>query len=377
MPHRPRINRWLLPLSWIYGVGVSLRNSLYDSGKLKSHTYPIPVICVGNLVAGGTGKTPMVEHLIRMLLPQYSVAVVSRGYRRKSCGMKIAKPSDSPRVIGDEPAQLIKKFGDKIQMVVDSNRVRAINYLVQQPYSSRPDVILMDDGYQHRSVKPSFAILLSNFNRLMTEDRLLPAGRLREPAHERNRADAVIITKCPILQPIDHSLTERNLNLYPYQDLLFSEVMYDAPLPIFSRDPQPVEISINSVIIAIAGIAQPDEFFDNLKDRYSRVITFPYRDHHSYTHDDLTTWENILTDLQLQHKEVVFVCTDKDAVKIEGLRRWISQDLQHRFLHLPIKVRFKKQGEERLRRRIFQHIATFLSEQSRDTEEVQNTDTNT
>ena len=246
MDQTPKINRWLLPLSGIYGAGVSLRNSLYNMGRLKSHTFPIPIICVGNLAVGGTGKTPMIEHLIRMLMGDLRIAIVSRGYKRKSFGLKVAELGDSASRIGDEPAQLLRKFGDKIQIVVDGNRVRAINHLVNQPYSQRPDLILMDDGFQHRSVQPSLSILLSSYNRLMTDDVLLPAGRLREPARGRYRADVVVVTKCPtLLKPIDCTFTERKLDLYPHQKLFFSEVKYDNPVPIFRRDAEPTKIAVS------------------------------------------------------------------------------------------------------------------------------------
>ena len=360
MDQTPKINRWLLPLSGIYGAGVSLRNSLYNMGRLKSHTFPIPIICVGNLAVGGTGKTPMIEHLVRMLAGDLRVAIVSRGYRRKSFGLKVAELGDSANRIGDEPAQLLRKFGDKIQIVVDGNRVRAINYLVNQPYSQRPDVILMDDGFQHRSVQPSFSILLSSYNRLMTEDALLPAGYLREPARARYRADAVVVTKCPpLLKPIDCTFTERRLDLYPHQTLLFSEVKYEDPVPIFQQEAEPTKIDTNSVIVAISGISHPEEFFAYVERGFSRVVTLPYADHHHYSRRNVTTWENILSDYMVRGVEVVFLCTDKDAVKIFELENYMSAELRQRFLRLPIQVRFKSHGEERMRKLILDHIAQF------------------
>lgn len=364
MAQTPKINRWLLPLSWLYGAGVSLRNSLYNMGRLKSHTFPIPVICVGNLAVGGTGKTPMIEHLVRMLIGDFRVAIVSRGYRRKSMGLKVAALGDSASRIGDEPAQLLRKFGDRIQIVVDGNRVRAINHLVNQPYSQRPDVILMDDGFQHRSVRPSLSILLSSYNRLMTDDVLLPAGHLREPARGRYRANVLVVTKCPpLLKPIDCTFTERRLDLYPHQKLLFSEVKYDDPVPIFQRDAAPTKIDTNAVIIAISGISHPEEFFAYVERGFSRVVTLPYVDHHHYSRRNVTTWENILTDHLTRGMEVVFLCTDKDAVKIFELEPYMSGELRKRFLRLPIQVRFKGQGEQELRQLVLGHIAQFTRRQ--------------
>lgn len=369
MDQTPKINRWLLPFSALYGAGVALRNSLYNMGRLKSHTFPIPVICVGNLAVGGTGKTPMIEHLVRMLMGDLRIAIVSRGYKRKSMGLKVAELDDSASRIGDEPAQLLRKFGDKIQIVVDSNRVRAINHLVNQPYSQRPDVILMDDGFQHRSVQPSLSILLSSYNRLMTDDVLLPAGRLREPARGRYRADVVVVTKCPtLLKPIDCTFTERRLDLYPHQRLFFSEVKYDSPVPIFRRDAEPTKIDTNAVVVAISGISHPEEFFAYVERGFSRVVTLPYGDHHHYSRRNVTTWENILTDYLARGAEVVFLCTDKDAVKIFELESYMSRELRERFLRLPIRVHFKSHGEEDLRALVMNHIAQFTSEQAQKEE---------
>ena len=369
MDQTPKINRWLLPLSALYGVGVSLRNSLYNMGRLKSHSFPIPIICVGNLAVGGTGKTPMIEHLVRMLMGDLRIAIVSRGYRRKSMGLKVAELGDSASRIGDEPAQILRKFGDKIQIIVDGNRVRAINYLVNQPYSQRPDVILMDDGFQHRSVQPSFSILLSSYNRLMTEDALLPAGRLRESARGRYRADVVVVTKCPtLLKPIDCTFTERRLDLYPHQRLLFSEVKYEDPVPIFRRNAEATKIDTNAVVIALSGISHPEEFFAYVERGFSRVVTLPYADHHHYSRRNVTTWENILTDYLARGVEVVFLCTDKDAVKIYELESYMSRELRERFLRLPIQVRFKSHGEEDLRKLVLEHIAQFTRTQAQEEE---------
>lgn len=369
MDQTPKVNRWLLPLSALYGVGVSLRNSLYNMGRLKSHSFPIPIICVGNLAVGGTGKTPMIEHLVRMLMGDLRIAIVSRGYKRRSRGLKVAELGDSASRIGDEPAQILRKFGDKVQIIVDGNRVRAINYLVSQPYSQRPDVILMDDGFQHRSVQPSLSILLSSYNRLMTEDALLPAGRLRESARGRYRADVVVVTKCPtLLKPIDCTFTERRLDLYPHQKLLFSEVKYDNPVPIFRRDTQAIKIDTNAVVIALSGISHPEEFFAYVERGFSRVVTLHYADHHHYSRRNVTTWENILTDYQARGVEVVFLCTDKDAVKIYELESYMSSELRERFLRLPIQVRFKSHGEEDLRKLVLEHIAQFTRTQSQEEE---------
>ena len=172
--------RSLQPFSWLYGIGVNVRNALFDRKILKQHSFNIPVICVGNLTVGGTGKTPHIEYLIRLLTPDYKVAVLSRGYKRRSKGFLIVDVDSHANDVGDEPLQLKQKFPE-IVMVVDKNRVRAIEKILAIEKEERPDVILLDDGFQHRHVLPSLTILLVDSNRPVYEDRLLPAGYLREP----------------------------------------------------------------------------------------------------------------------------------------------------------------------------------------------------
>ena len=189
-----KINEWLLPLSWLYGLGVRLRNFCFDVGLLKSHSFDIPVISVGNITVGGTGKTPHVEYLVSLLRKHASVAVLSRGYKRKSHGFIIADSSATARLIGDEPMQMKKKFGD-ITVAVDKDRVNGIRRLTDGKTVKDIDVVLLDDAFQHRYVKPGINILLVDYHRLIIYDKPLPAGRLREPLNGKNRADIVIVTK--------------------------------------------------------------------------------------------------------------------------------------------------------------------------------------
>ena len=181
------IRRAMLPLSWLYGIGVDLRNWLFNRKILKQHTFDIPVICVGNLTVGGTGKTPHIEYLIRLLTPRYKVAVLSRGYKRKSKGFLIVDTDSKVQDVGDEPLQIKQKFPNTL-VVVDKNRVSAIQKILSIEKSERPDVILLDDGFQHRHVLPSLSILLVDSNRPVFEDKLLPAGLLREPLKGKDRA---------------------------------------------------------------------------------------------------------------------------------------------------------------------------------------------
>jgi tetraacyldisaccharide 4'-kinase len=191
-----KINEWLLPLSWIYGLVVTIRNWMFDIGILKSRAYKVPVISVGNITVGGAGKTPHVEHLVRMLQDKIKVAVLSRGYKRKSKGYQLADGDTSVSDIGDEPYQMMQKFPN-IFVAVDKKRRRGIERLTTDEASRNVDVVLLDDAYQHRYVKPGINILLVDYHRLIIYDKMLPAGRLREPMKGKRRADIVIITKCP------------------------------------------------------------------------------------------------------------------------------------------------------------------------------------
>ena len=191
-----KINDWLLPLSWIYGGMVRFRNWLFDIGLKKSQSFSIPIISVGNITVGGSGKTPHVEYLIRLLHDKVKIAVLSRGYKRKTSGYVLADKDTTMSEIGDEPFQMHSKFDD-IYVAVDAKRVRGIEKLQNEEPTKDVDVVLLDDAFQHRYVKPGINILLVDYHRLIIYDKMLPAGRLREPLSGKNRADIVIITKCP------------------------------------------------------------------------------------------------------------------------------------------------------------------------------------
>ena len=220
-----KFRRLLFPFSFFYRIGVNIRNVFYDWGIFKSARYPIPVICIGNITVGGTGKTPHTEYLIELLQHDYKIAVISRGYKRKSKGFVLATTESRVSDIGDEPFQIKRKYPNVI-VAVDGNRRRAIERLLNHPdVRLRPSIILLDDAFQHRSVSPTLSILLIDNNRMIYEDSLLPTGNLREPAHATSRANIVIVTKCPSdIKPIDMRVISKHLNLYPYQSLFFTKI---------------------------------------------------------------------------------------------------------------------------------------------------------
>lgn len=227
--HFIKIHKWLYPASWLYGAAVMMRNKLFDWEVLQSKSFDIPIISVGNLAVGGTGKTPHTEYLIKSLCNQYNVAVLSRGYKRHTKGYVLATPESTARSIGDEPYQMHQKF-PSVTVAVDEKRCHGIEKLLALQKPSI-DVILLDDAFQHRYVKPGLSILLTDYHRLFCDDTLLPAGRLREPISGKNRAQIVIVTKCPQdIKPIDYNIITKRLNLYPYQQLFFSSFRYGNPL---------------------------------------------------------------------------------------------------------------------------------------------------
>ena len=219
------------PLSILYGWVIACRNYLFDNGILKSHSFDLPVISVGNITVGGTGKTPHIEYLVNLLKGEFRVAVLSRGYKRLSKGFILADLNTSMHKIGDEPFQMRQKYPD-ILVAVDKDRCHGIDKL--RELDPKPDAILLDDAYQHRYVKPGINILLVDYNRLICNDMMLPAGNLREPERGKNRANIVLITKCPQdIKPFDYRIISKHMKLYPYQKLFFTTFQYKGIKALF------------------------------------------------------------------------------------------------------------------------------------------------
>ena len=245
------INKKLRPLSWLYGLGVGFRNMLFEAGILKSQTYATPVISVGNITVGGTGKTPHVEYLIRLLKDKTNLAVLSRGYKRKSRGFLLADNDSTMYDIGDEPFQIKQKFPD-ITVAVDKKRTRGISRLINGEAGKDIDVILLDDAFQHRYVRAGISILLVDYHRLIIYDELLPSGRLREPVGSKDRADIVIVTKCPPdIKPMDYRVITKAMALYPYQQLYFSTHEYG--------NLERLEDLADKHVLLLTGIASPEQ----------------------------------------------------------------------------------------------------------------------
>lgn len=355
-----KINEWLTPLSWLYGLGVKLRNLLFDMEIRRSQSFKTPVISIGNITVGGTGKTPHVEYLVRLLQDRLRVAVLSRGYKRKSHSFIIADGTTTMPDIGDEPYQMKQKF-PKVVVAVDKQRVHGINRLTDNDSkNSNIDVILLDDAFQHRQVKPGINILLVDYHRLIIYDKLLPAGRLREPLKGKNRADIVIVTKCPQnLKPMEFRVITKAMNLYPYQQLYFSTLEYDQPLPVFPKDSSATTLSQlkDQNILLLTGIASPRQLTKDLTPQVKSITPLAFGDHHNFTRRDVNRLNSTFADMPTPK---CIITTEKDAARLmttEG----ISDEVRRRLYKLPVRISFLLEQEEAFD----QHIIGYVQKNAR------------
>jgi tetraacyldisaccharide 4'-kinase len=348
-----KINEWLLPLSWLYGLAVKLRNLLFDVGVLKSRNFDVPIISVGNITVGGTGKTPHVEYLIELLHQKFRVAVLSRGYKRKSHGYLVASANTPVRDIGDEPFQMKQKFPD-ITIAVDKNRCHGIDQLTSD--DEKLDVILLDDAFQHRYVKPGINILLVDYHRLIIYDRLLPAGRLREPLSGKNRADIVIVTKCPRdLKPMEYRVITKAMNLYPYQKLFFTTISYGELRPISPMKPiSPMSLKDLKDLQALllTGIASPKQMVHDLSPYVKRLHPLTFSDHHHFKRKDV---ERINRAFAALPSPKLIITTEKDAARLNGVEG-LSDDVRKHLYVMPIKIEFMQEQEDMFNENIIGYV---------------------
>jgi len=331
---------FLYPFSILYRLITDIRNMLYDKGILQSEEFRIPVICVGNITVGGTGKTPHSEYLIRLLQNEFKVAFLSRGYKRKSKGFRIVTPESACREAGDEPLQIARKFPDIIA-AVDINRRNGIKTIMKE--HPETEVILLDDGFQHRRVKPGLSIILTDYNRLMTRDHLMPCGRLREAVNNRKRADIIIISKTPegITEQEMRELTAEVIS-HPDQKLFFTKIIYKDLIPVFENMPSGgIFPSIAGVdkygMVLVTGIAIPDSLFSFLGKRFREIIHLDFPDHHRYSEDDIKKIQKAWESLKSQEK--ILITTEKDAVRLREFTN-IEDSIKRAFFSLPVNVGF-------------------------------------
>jgi len=334
------LRKLLFPFAILYGIVTGIRNFLYDKGILKSATFNIPVIAVGNLSVGGTGKTPQIEYLIRLLSDKYKVAVLSRGYKRKSEGFVLANEKANAETLGDEPFQFFAKFPN-ISVAVDANRKNGIELLLAL---KKPDVILLDDAFQHRKVKAGLYILLTSYGDLYADDFMLPTGNLRESGSGAKRADVVIVTKCPKSLPAEEQVRIRKkLKLSENKELYFTFIDYDDK--VYSENHSiDVDDIRHSDKILVAGIAKPKPFFEYLKGKNDVVLEFP--DHHDFT-------ENEIADIKNKTANRKIITTEKDYMRLK------SGDLTGQLYYLPIKSAFIS-GSENFDKTILDYVGKQL-----------------
>ncbi|PHR69017.1 MAG: tetraacyldisaccharide 4'-kinase [Lutibacter sp.] len=322
----------LYPLSVLYGEIAKIRNKMYDKGVLKSTQFKIPVIVVGNLSVGGTGKTPQIEYLIRLLKKDYKIAVLSRGYKRKSKGFLIADGSSDAHKIGDEPFQYYQKFEDII-VAVDADRVNGINQL--KGLNNPPEIILLDDAFQHRKVDAGFNILLTPFNDLYVDDTMLPTGNLRERIEGAARAQIIVVTKCPS-ELSEEKRFEVASKLKPtlYQTVFFSTIEYSSVV----KDKKE-EISLDDLkeykVLLVTGIANPTPLEKYLKSKNIAFDHLKYPDHHDFSDKEINKIKSVFN--EISSKKKLTLTTEKDFVRLEN-----QLDVKY----LEIKTKFINHGQD-------------------------------
>jgi tetraacyldisaccharide 4'-kinase len=349
-----KINKWLLPLSWCYGVGVKLRNLLFETGLLKSRSFQVPVIAVGNITVGGTGKTPHVEYLAGVLKDLFKVAVLSRGYKRHGKGFIIANADTPMRTIGDEPYQMKQKFPG-VTIAVDKNRCHGIDMLVEN--DNKLDVVLLDDAFQHRYVKPGINILLVDYHRLIIYDTLLPAGRMREPLQGKDRADIVIVTKCPQeLKPMEYRVITKAMSLYPYQRLYFSTLEYDSLRAMFpdaqnAKIQQMTDLKDHHTLL-LTGIGSPQQLEHDLSPIITHLTPMSFADHHQFSKKDIQLINETFNALPSPKS---IITTEKDMTRLKDVEG-LSDEIKKNLYVLPVRVKFMQDQEDMFNQQIIGYV---------------------
>ena len=338
-------NNWiakilLFPFSLIFASVISLRNIFYEAGLLKATSFNIPIINVGNLSLGGTGKTPHIEYLIRLLSPYIKIGTLSRGYKRKSKGFRMVNSQDDALAAGDEPLQFKTKF-PQIPVAVSESRNIGIPLLVK--YNPDLQCILLDDAFQHRSVVPGLNILLTEYNHLFVDDLLLPAGRLREPRSSYSRADIIIVTKCPENIPEeDQRITIEKIKPYPYQKLFFSKYNYGDPYYIL--DPNiSIKLYPELSVHIVSAIANADYMIDYLDSSCSIESIIKFEDHHYFSRHEMEHFQKIYENNPKDN--IIFLTTEKDAMRLLVYKDFILANNLPIFI-LPVSVDFMNDGSE-------------------------------
>lgn len=346
----------LFPFSIIYRLITSIRNFFYDSGLFKSKEFEISVISIGNLTVGGTGKTPHTEYLVSVLKPFFNIATLSRGYKRKTKGFILANKSSSYEDIGDEPKQISEKFPD-IKVAVCENRVKGVQNILKEDIKT--EIVILDDAFQHRKIKPEISILLMDYNRPFYEDYMLPYGSLRESWHEYKRAEIIIVTKCPEnLKPIDRRVIAKKINLLPYQTVHFTCIKYKKIVPVFKIKTFPLNLDIckreKHDILLVTGIAESKILEEYLKSNLA--INFQhlkFGDHFDFNKKSI---DKIISEFgKFTSSKKIILTTEKDAIRFAE-NKFIPDDLKEFFYSIIIEVEFLFDSKEEFDKQIISNV---------------------
>lgn len=341
------IKQLLKPLAHLYMAGVNLRHWLFDNSMLKSVEFDIPIICVGNITVGGTGKTPMSELLLSHLTPNHKVAILSRGYGRKSRGYIEVECQDQYIKVGDEPLQMKMKFPGSV-VVVCEKRVEGVQRILKE--HPEVEIILMDDGFQHRYIKPLANIIMVDSTRPIEQDFPLPFGSLRDTPESLSRADCFVVTKChQDMSEIEMDRFRMNLITREGQSVYFTRIINLYPTPVFAE--LAPDFSGDMDVIALVGIGNPAPFLNTLRSRYDLKDELIFGDHHNYTSNDIARMERLLE----KHPESVIVTTEKDSVKFL-FNNILPISIKSKLYYSPIRMKFISESEEELLQKIDAYV---------------------
>lgn len=345
----------LYPVSILYGFGMLIRNFLFNLKVLPSIRFDKAVISVGNLSMGGTGKTPHIEYLIRLLSPGCLIATLSRGYGRESKGFIIGSKRSNVKYIGDEPLQLIRKF-ESIKVAVDENRLRGITNLIAK--YEELEVILLDDAFQHRYVEPGLSILLTSCNKLYSEDHVIPSGTLREFRKGAERANIIIVTKTPkVFSPISRRRILEDLKPQKSQHVFFSYIAHGEPVPLCEQDSQQFPSRLVSILL-LTGIADYSLLKEHIERYCSSVVVMNFADHHAFDESDIVKIENRFNDIITQKK--VIITTEKDAMRLKTTELYPM--LKHLpIFFIPISIEFHGKDKELFDKQVKSFVKGFKS----------------
>lgn len=338
----------LYPFSILYGTITYIRNKFFDWQLLRSVEFNFPVIVVGNLNTGGVGKTPHVEYLIK-LLSNYKIAALSRGYKRKTKGFVIATPESDVNELGDEPLQFYRKFKD-LTVCVDENRVNGIQQI--KKLDKENEIIILDDAYQHRSVKPGINILITDYSKMYINDLVLPSGRLREWGIGSKRADIIIVSKTPpVLSPIDIRRIKSNLNPEAYQEIFFTYTKYGNLTPFINKNN--IEVNSKCSILLVTGIAKPSDLYYKVKHEYKNIEHLTFSDHHNFTNENINSVKDKFNNLYGSNK--IIITTEKDIMRLS--LPTIKEQLEDLpIFYIPIEICFHGNGGEEFDDKILKYV---------------------